>query len=420
MTTRRVSVPNYQRAALRHHYHSTTGKPTHTELITWFQAQFGHEISQSIVSRSLSDRFKHLDSLSPVNLVLSRTRERECKWPEIEAALSQWLHAIQVQGGTVSNEIIGRKAGMLWDESEKTRGETKPKFSTGWVNKFRKRLRAQSCFLPQNNSVYLGVDLLLEYHSRPSASSAPDSNLLTVPPESQPTASTSVLDDISCTPKESFTFPLSSDHLLHLIHHNALRGLLTNKSLLHNTTLLTKALYSMISIKQTNTSICDGLSVIRPIQGQALPESLHPTLLQMNCPHSSCLNMFPVAKFRDNLIKRGTDFDLEDLFLDLWGDILPVSPEPTQGGTTKSSPLSSDLSEWLFDGYNNDEDDEDGLTAGRSCLIIWGEPWKVESWEVTPGFVRKWGWILEGCQDLILASNQWRAARGEVPLPSAV
>lgn len=130
--------------------------------------------------------------------------------------------------------------------------------------------------------------------------------------------------------------------------------------------------------------------------------------------------MFPVAKFRDNLIKRGTDFDLEDLFLDLWGDILPVSPEPTQGGTTKSSPLSSDLSEWLFDGYNNDEDDEDGLTAGRSCLIIWGEPWKVESWEVTPGFVRKWGWVLEGCQDLILASNQWRAARGEVPLPSAV
>jgi hypothetical protein len=39
---------------------------------------------------------------------------------------------------------------------------------------------------------------------------------------------------------------------------------------------------------------------------------------------------------------------------------------------------------------------------------------------VTPGFVRKWGWVLEGFQDLMLASNQWRAARGEVPLPSAV
>jgi hypothetical protein len=115
-------VPNYQRAALRHHYHSTTGMPTHAALITWFQAQFGHEISQSIVSRSLSDRFKHLDSLSPVNPVLSRTRERECQWPEIEAALSEWLHAIQLQGGMVSNEIIIRKAGMLWDESEQTRG----------------------------------------------------------------------------------------------------------------------------------------------------------------------------------------------------------------------------------------------------------------------------------------------------------
>jgi hypothetical protein len=32
---------------------------------------------------------------------------------------------------------------------------------------------------------------------------------------------------------------------------------------------------------------------------------------------------------------------------------------------------------------------------------------------VTEGFVQKWGYLLSGCQDIIDASNCWRAMRGE-------
>jgi hypothetical protein len=34
-------------------------------------------------------------------------------------------------------------------------------------------------------------------------------------------------------------------------------------------------------------------------------------------------------------------------------------------------------------------------------------------WEVTEGFLRKWGFLLEGCDELIESTNRWRALRGE-------
>ena len=49
-------------------------------------------------------------------------------------------------------------------------------------------------------------------------------------------------------------------------------------------------------------------------------------------------------------------------------------------------------------------------------MIVWSEAWDPRSWEVTQGFVRKWGWLLGGCGDLIEASNWWRARRDEPPL----
>lgn len=45
--------------------------------------------------------------------------------------------------------------------------------------------------------------------------------------------------------------------------------------------------------------------------------------------------------------------------------------------------------------------------------IVWNDPWDVEGWEVSEGFVKKWGYLLQGCGDIIEASNRWRAIRGE-------
>jgi hypothetical protein len=62
------------------------------------------------------------------------------------------------------------------------------------------------------------------------------------------------------------------------------------------------------------------------------------------------------------------------------------------------------------------DNDDDGVTAGRRGLIVWGEPHVKQNWEATPEFLKKWSWAVQGCDDLLASSNRWRLARGEEPL----
>lgn len=63
-----------------------------------------------------------------------------------------------------------------------------------------------------------------------------------------------------------------------------------------------------------------------------------------------------------------------------------------------------------------DVEDDSDIAHGRHGLILWSDPWDVNSWELTPGFLRKWSWIVEGCPGVIEATNRWRALRNEEPL----
>lgn len=61
-------------------------------------------------------------------------------------------------------------------------------------------------------------------------------------------------------------------------------------------------------------------------------------------------------------------------------------------------------------------DADDEVTSGRKGLIVWGEPHETQSWEATPGFLAKWAWAVEGCEELVETSNRWRMQRGEEPI----
>lgn len=84
---------------------------------------------------------------------------------------------------------------------------------------------------------------------------------------------------------------------------------------------------------------------------------------------------------RDNLIRLSQQYDAHD--------------------------LQRDLAKSLYEGFVDGEQ--------RGCLV-WGEPWTVNGWEVSRGFVRKWGFLLKGCSDLVASTNRWRESRGEDPL----
>lgn len=203
-------------------------------------------------------------------------------------------------------------------------------------------------------------------------------------------------------------FPFSSDHLLHLIHYNVYRALITNKCILKTATVLTKQDYRVAQCSFYD--LCDGLTIIHPKENDPLPPSLVPTPTQMTISHSSWLGMFPYPQLRDNLILHQDEFNHWEFCNDLWGEFY-FRNLPGFASTYTETSLPS------VEAQNNDGSEfVDDLTSGKQGLIVWGEPWDLSGWEVTEGFVNKWSWVLEGCIDLFVSSNFWRAKRDLGPL----
>lgn len=69
--------------------------------------------------------------------------------------------------------------------------------------------------------------------------------------------------------------------------------------------------------------------------------------------------------------------------------------------------MCDDICGGLYDGYDDVE------TRG---LLVWGDPWRLSSWEISAGFAAKWAFLLRGCEDMVRATNVWRESRGEEPL----
>ncbi|KAH6679276.1 hypothetical protein B0J14DRAFT_473400 [Halenospora varia] len=203
----------------------------------------------------------------------------------------------------------------------------------------------------------------------------------------------------------SFTyFPLTPDHLLHLIHHNVFHALTTNKSILSQFTTAKKVDSSVLRL--STKTICDGVSVVLGNEGQPIPPALYPTQAQKTISHPSYVNMFPFPWFRDNLIRYQDSFNPYELCNDLFGEIVRENGNVAFGSVRMDAAFDIDES----------ADDSDGFTFRRRGMIVWGESWDPEGWEVTPGFLRKWSWLLDGCESLVASSNRWRAGRGRMRL----
>ncbi|KAK6832076.1 hypothetical protein RU639_002574 [Aspergillus parasiticus] len=109
-----------------------------------------------------------------------------------------------------------------------------------------------------------------------------------------------------------------------------------------------------------------------------IPATLRPTIVQRRIPHHPWLDFFPFPNMRDNLIAVQDEIDDEELCHDL-------------------------MAFW------------DTRNAG-AMLLVWGPSWVPGNWEMTPAFVKKWGFLLGGCEELLQSTNSWRVKRGERPL----
>lgn len=83
-------------------------------------------------------------------------------------------------------------------------------------------------------------------------------------------------------------------------------------------------------------------------------------------------------------------------------------------GNYDEAALCLDTLECLFHDYYEDDYED------RKGLIVWSDPWSVSAWELSEGFVRKWGLLLKGCDELVEATNYWRLVRGKSPVALSV
>jgi hypothetical protein len=119
-------------------------------------------------------------------------------------------------------------------------------------------------------------------------------------------------------------------------------------------------------------------STITPL---SCPESLYPTKLQTEIEHHPWVDLLPIPQLRDNMLRAYTGgiIDEDELCFDI---------------------LGLTCSQGLDDAF----------------LIVWGEAHDAASWEVSVGFLKKWGWLLKGCPELVESTNRWRQQRGESTL----
>ncbi|KAL2793493.1 hypothetical protein BJX66DRAFT_306012 [Aspergillus keveii] len=118
---------------------------------------------------------------------------------------------------------------------------------------------------------------------------------------------------------------------------------------------------------------------------EKLPVALRPTVVQLSTPHHPWLDLIPFPQLRDNLILLGESLDDTQLCFDMSGR-----------GTAAGVP-----------------DNRLGNAGGETGVIVWRDPWDPSGWEVTETFLRRWGWVLRDCTEVMRVTDRWRRVRGE-------
>lgn len=155
----------------------------------------------------------------------------------------------------------------------------------------------------------------------------------------------------------------SADLLLHIVTFNVFKAFMTN--------------LGIMGLNPLELSTDEYSSPLRDIPEDSLPNDLRPTVVQRTFPHHAVYDLFPDSQLRDLVI--------------LLGD-------------TSNDDICWEISGWPGDGH-------------QSGLLVWDEPYRIESWEMTDAFFRKYYYISSKCTNLIESTNRWRAVRGEDPLP---
>lgn len=120
-----------------------------------------------------------------------------------------------------------------------------------------------------------------------------------------------------------------------------------------------------------------------------VPASLQPIPQQYQIPHDPIIDIVPHARFKYNILRAMATQQLDAVAF--------------SAALRASGALENVQGAWL-----------------RGGLVVWSAPDQLASWELSESFVRRYGLLLQGCEDLLAATNAWRSRRGERPFASSV
>jgi hypothetical protein len=173
----------------------------------------------------------------------------------------------------------------------------------------------------------------------------------------------------ACTPSTSIPSTETPwDELAQLINRNFMQAVRANAQ--------------RLGLKLTALSAGTATNTPRLRNTANLPPTLTPVEVQHQLPHDPLIDTIPHARLRFNIIRAIATGNLDaarfSACLRRSGAVVNVQGE-----------------------------------ARRSGLIVWNFPEQLASWELSEGFVMVWGFLLEGCDDFVAATNVWRNRRGE-------
>ncbi|EJT69365.1 hypothetical protein GGTG_12984 [Gaeumannomyces tritici R3-111a-1] len=119
-------------------------RPSQKETMAWIEKRFDKKIAQYTISRYLSSRYAHVDTVPLGDASLQATRPRVGQWPTLERMLYQW-HQEQPPGiRGAANELLQAKALEIWMQHQEAReGEPsttpRPALGASWVRMFKER-----------------------------------------------------------------------------------------------------------------------------------------------------------------------------------------------------------------------------------------------------------------------------------------
>ncbi|CAG9944896.1 unnamed protein product [Clonostachys rosea f. rosea IK726] len=233
---------------------------------------------------------------------------------------------------------------------------------------WRDRKRAACTPPPNTNSEWKGYGILVSIGTQEKIEATHEAEIAYAKPNNSKLIPPLIPYSTSF-PAYKVVFPLSPDHrLITIVQYNVLRAMIWNLAALSMLDQIPSDCAETFGVFGQNFSNNTG----------QIPPNLQWTSIQRSMDHPYWISVIPFPAMRDNLILMADQYD--------------------------SRGLLHDVGLGLYEGLDD---------AERRGFLVWEDPWRASGWEVSEGFVKKWGFLLKGCSVEMETTNRWRELRGE-------